>query len=159
MASAILILANIRDVQDLPDQEAICKNLESRLQDEYNEISFDPEAYIQSLDNIVFGSKNTESILRIANGWNDCIVRNLQQAITSWQTGGSKPEHQTYELVKAAMAADNTVHPYATRLLYNMYKVHNDDTDYTFSTVLSPEHLAHIQQHPDQYALIEVSVK
>ena len=120
MASAMLILANIRDIQDLPDQEAICKNLESRLQDEYNEISSDPEAYIQSLDNIVFGSKNTESILRIANRWNDCIVRNLKQAITSWQMGGSKPEHQTYELVKAAMAADNAVHPYATRLLYNM---------------------------------------
>ena len=34
MASARLILANIRDVPDLPDQEAICKNLETRLQAE-----------------------------------------------------------------------------------------------------------------------------
>lgn len=161
MASSILILAGIHDI-DTTNADAIRNAPGSRLIRAYDETFSDSDSYATCLCSLVLGKDDPEAIRQAAREWNDEIRKNLKTAIAEWLQHDEQLELYTHGLAKAAAAADGDIHPYAQTMLYDMVNVGgmNDDvSDRSLSAILRPHHLAHIEAHPELYALAELAVK
>ena len=155
--STILVLACTREISS--DGSDLEQALASSLQRAYDEITNDPENYAQSVEHVVSGQTNTESILRIASGWNQVIREELRTVMDNLQKAGFRLDSQeTYQLTKAAAIANIEFHPYASRLLFNMPNSKGEPS-WVFSSVLTDAQLADIQTNPETYLLAELSVK
>jgi len=141
------------------------------LKDAYNEDADDAEAYLAidhvMDDDIIFGSDDPQAILDAALDWNNRLSNNLREAVIGYVSSFNKNNGHdnpfaaldntaTYELKKAAMAADNDFYSFADDALY-IPVAGIGATD--FRTVLSPADLALIQQEPQAFAILEVPAK
>lgn len=141
------------------------------LKDAYNEEADDDEAYLSidhvADDDIIFGSDDPQAILDVVKDWNDMVVDNLREALNGYVVSFNKNKGHdnplavldntaTYELKKAAMAADNDFYSFADNALY--IPVSGIGATY-FHTVLSNADLALVRQEPENFAILEVPAK
>lgn len=141
------------------------------LKDAYNEDAEDDEAYLAvdhvMDDDIIFGSDDPQAILDMANGWNLSVLENLRKAINGYIMAYDKEKASkdayaalnntaTYELKKAAMAADNDFYTFAEAAFY----IPTGETRAAyFRTVLSNADMALIQSEPENFVILEVAAK
>lgn len=166
------ILMDITPYCDSTDpRDSMIQTLADVLSVAYNEEAADKEAYlaVDALNDTctIFGMDNPEEILYAARDWNDQLRTDLQVAITEFSKmidasrtdGGTKvglDNAATYNLKKAAMAADNDFYSFAE---YALYIPNARNGALYFRTVLEAEDLQLIQAFPEKYAIIEIEAK
>lgn len=127
---------------------------------EYYNASTIEDAYISdaTIDDaeINFGFKEPDTIIGRVHDWNSDIQHSFELALNKFQrehleTGKFPLDNlATYELRKAAMAIDDAFYDYA-ECAHNL--------DGTLTVILTEQHLADIQAHPENYAIIDVYPK
>lgn len=166
------ILIDITPYCDNTDsRDSMIQTLADVLSVACNEEAADKEAYlaVDALDDTcaVFGMDNPEAILCAAQEWNKQIQADLRAAITEFtktldvfsaacDTRASLDTSATYNLKKAAMAADNDFYSFAE---YALYIPNAKNGALYFRTVLEAEDLQCIQSFPKKYAIIEIEAK
>ena len=166
------ILMDITPYCDSTDpRDSMIQTLVDVLSVAYNEEAADKEAYlaVDALDDTctIFGMDNPEAILCAARGWNDQLRTDLQVALTEFtktldasridcNTRAGLDNAATYNLKKAAMAADNDFYSFAEHALY-IPNARNGAL--YFRTVLEAEDLQCIQEFPEKYAIVEIEAK
>ena len=157
MSHAIRTLVNLNHLCKPKDYDI---ELLSQLQHAYNSSSADPDVKAQTMSVIARGSEDPQVICQTAKDWNQKIQTRLRRMIDLVNaTGDQLDTLETYNLVKAAMAANNEMHLMADELLLNMPTQYDPEvTDFCFSTVIKDWALADIQARPENYILVELAV-
>lgn len=161
---------SVEDIRTNP--QAVCQRLHELVKLEVEEHLADPEAYVVDYDGDmighILGAVEPEQLRSAAAEWNSNIRRNLLLAIgqliedvgqmgvaatnsnTLWLDSAT-----TYNLKKAALAADNCFFDFAEDIL-NL----PNDMGYTYlSAIISDQQLAAIMAAPEQYAILPIWVK
>lgn len=168
MNTSIQVLTNIDGICTyIQDEETKTKQLKLALEKAYHEAVTDPETYVVGIEDVYYGDANPKTIKELADEWNLRIHARLNHAIGQYLLTEPAQNYnkvlgnvQTYELVKAAMAANDEMHDYARELLFNMVSEHDpEDTNWVFKSVMRPYQLQHIMEHPEQYAVCNLIVK
>ena len=152
-------------------REEKVKSLASVLQAEYNDAANDSEAYLATdyidYEEALLGSEEPLGLLKVVHNWNLHIQKTLHSALTDIiRRYGSieklNPENitlddsLTYDLKKAAMAADNSFYDFAEAAVYIPAGASNA---LYFRTVLTPYDISRIKAAPQEYALIDIPAK
>lgn len=137
-------------------------SLAALLKANYQENHCDEDMYVSSVNLTVTGESEPEHLCITARNWNRRLQAHLNQTITRWNAENQTLDTQTtYELTKAALAANDEIHPYGLFALFNMptESLAEDDADYRFRTILSDLAEQDIMAHPEQYVICDMSIR
>lgn len=127
----------------------------------------DPEAYVpdaDDYDDCIIGAIEPERLKKAVIKWNPSIGQALLRAIEKFLDTRNKDYGQvalqldtetTYELKKAAIAADNNFFDYADHFV----ALPNENGFTYLQTVIQDRDFAKIMAAPEKYAIIEIQVK
>ena len=139
-------------------EEVSAETVFTRVRDQYYEEVSTPDAYLKDCYNVTFGKTDPSSIIQLAQGWNNMLLKDFLEAQANYMkvlgTDGVKSfdTPASYALKCAVAAIDNSFYEFSDCAIYTQ------DTPY-FTTVMTDELLTAVLSEPERFALIEVTPK
>lgn len=163
MIKKIEILTNIKNIATNTNhlEMAIRNIITNIIRREYNKTFEKFGAKLVSADVSKSGAIPAEAkmIQKIAFDWNYNIRRNIIEAFNDWTNQGAQlNSNESCELKYAVISGDNTPHPCACYMLFNMLD-ENNETDFKFSTIMQPNVITDIQNKPQNYRILDIYVE
>lgn len=162
------VLTSIKEYLEpgLSDREVL-DNLLTALKFAFDEQADSREAYIstdcaEDMD-ALFGRDEPFLLTVEAQGWNKAIqtefarsLKNFIEKNPDWEKGEITLDNSdTYTLKKTAIAVDNSWYDYAERMTY----LDNEFSFDYFQPALTDEQLKKIADNPEDYVIVDITVK
>ena len=167
MCLSIQVLANISFVcNSLDTNTKKTKHLTRALKEKYNDQFKDDIYPFDTIDatNIIWGTDEPEHIILTARKWNETLTKDLINRIENFLTGPKEDNNlprlgspETQMLAVAATATDDIPMSITEHLLFCIPQdvIHKNRF---YSCILGDDRLQDIQQHPENYAVVQLCV-